>query len=257
MWQARVPACTPRSAWAVTPFRLRTGVYQQPRAQARAYAERGCRRRTEIWQSPDPRRHILLQPVLRSDRHLGGSLTTLSHYKSDNLANSRAQGAESRRACGRRVGCSSPAPTRYWKPAFCRSTDRAIWRPILRRGTTTRTPSRALRKCRSYFYAWTVRRRFKGYFRGRGGRGEGGLLFRGPPVRGAELRSQQRIVLEFRIRECGRQPELRPRTRRHGIRESAQCAQSPISGSVRIPSPKLNFVAGMNGPSRGLNERTF
>ena len=74
---------------------LRTGVHQQSGAasrSARAASMPGSSR--SFGKLLVAGRHVLLQPLLRSDRDAGRIADPLSHYKSDNLANSRAQGAE-------------------------------------------------------------------------------------------------------------------------------------------------------------------
>ena len=75
-------------------LRFRTGLHQQPRAQTGAHAQHRCRSGAEVRQPADPRRHLLLQPLLRPDRHPRRLAHDVEPLQSANLANSQAQGAE-------------------------------------------------------------------------------------------------------------------------------------------------------------------
>ena len=70
------------------------------------------------------RRHGVLQPLRRSDRHRRhGRCRTPASIKTDNISNARARGLElSGDAPPRSVGHASRAATRFSRPRFCRST---------------------------------------------------------------------------------------------------------------------------------------
>ncbi len=119
---------------------------------------------------------------------LGGSLTSLSHYKSANLANSQAQGAEfsARLRPARwvlRHGILHAARKPYSLAGWLQPGAAAI-----RGGAAVDAPSGEFGERGRHVYARTP-----------GGRRH--RLFPGPGAfRRAELRCKQRVVLEFRIR---------------------------------------------------------
>ena len=128
---------------------------------------------------------------------LGGSLATLSHYQSANLANSQAQGAEfsARLRPARWVlitGSYTLLETRIL--SLDGSSNQA---PLpYRRGAAVDAPSRELRECGGYIHPRTA------------GRRPLRLLSRPHALRRAELRRQQRIILESWIRQRRCQREL-------------------------------------------------
>ena len=119
---------------------------------------------------------------------LGGSLTTLSHYKSANLANSQAQGAEfSARVRPARWVLVTGSYTLLESRILSLEGSNQAPLPFAVGQQLTRRPGELGERGR-YIYPRTPGCRPL-------------RLFPGPSAfRGAELRCEQRVVLEFRIR---------------------------------------------------------
>src|ERR1019366_6173709 len=155
---------------------------------------------------------------------LGGSLAGLSHYQSANLANSQAQGGgvSARPAAGPVGVCHRLLHAAHNPHPFARRLQQSGAAAVCRR-TAVHAPPRELRECGRDLYPRTA------------GRRPLRLLPRPHAFRRTLPGGQQWIVLEFRLRQRRRQPELHPRSRRQRIRQFTQCAQSPIRGSVPLP----------------------